>query len=121
MTVLYASTIRPFDQPGLRRRRRAPAKVVVVEPYLGGTSAHEVAEALVTCRTGCCRSGCGREEVRAYGRAADHIARTGWTRRASGQPSTGSSRAGGRATAHAPVPRVTPPARADGANGTLAR
>jgi transketolase len=41
VTVLYAATVRPFDHAGLRAAvgaARAPA-VVVVEPYLAGTSA----------------------------------------------------------------------------------
>jgi transketolase len=41
VTVLYASTVRPFDDLGLRAAGHTD--VVLVEPYLAGTSAHEVA------------------------------------------------------------------------------
>ncbi|MDX3227757.1 transketolase [Streptomyces sp. ME19-01-6] len=49
LTVLYASTIRPFDAVGLRTAVLAAdrADIVLVEPYLAGTSAHRVAETLV--------------------------------------------------------------------------
>ncbi|MES4902118.1 MULTISPECIES: transketolase [unclassified Streptomyces] len=49
LTVLYASTIRPFDAVGLRTAVLAAdrADVVLVEPYLAGTSAHRIAETLV--------------------------------------------------------------------------
>jgi transketolase len=74
VTVLYASTIRPFDRAGLRAAFGAAAPhVVVVEPYLAGTSAHEVAEALADIPHRLRSHGVRRdEEVRAYGVAADH-------------------------------------------------
>lgn len=74
VTVLYASTIRPFDRAGLRAAVGASApNVVVVEPYLEGTSAHEVAEALGDIPHRLRSHGVRRdEEVRAYGVAADH-------------------------------------------------
>lgn len=74
VTVLYASTIRPFDHAGLRAAVGAAApNVVVVEPYLRGTSAHEVAEALGDVPHRLRSLGVRRDrEVRAYGRAADH-------------------------------------------------
>lgn len=74
VTVLYAATIRPFDHAGLRAAvGAAKANVVVVEPYLCGTSAHEVAEALGDVPHRLRSHGTRRdEEVRAYGKAADH-------------------------------------------------
>ncbi|MFI9639187.1 transketolase family protein [Micromonospora sp. NPDC051925] len=74
VTVLYASTIRPFDHVGLRAAvAGARPNVLVVEPYLRGTSAHEVAEALGDVPHRLRSHGVRRdEEVRAYGRAADH-------------------------------------------------
>ena len=42
VTVLYAATVRPFDGATLRDTLRTP-DVVLVEPYLAGTSAAEVA------------------------------------------------------------------------------
>lgn len=44
-TVLYASTVRPFDAAGLRHRL-AGADVVLVEPYLEGTSAAAITAAV---------------------------------------------------------------------------
>ena len=45
VTVLYASTVRPFDHEGLRRLATG-AEVILIEPYLEGTSASEVTTAL---------------------------------------------------------------------------
>lgn len=45
VTVLYTATVRPFDAAGLLDAVRGP-DVVLVEPYLEGTSAAEVAKAL---------------------------------------------------------------------------
>jgi transketolase len=74
VTVLYASTIRPFDHAGLRAAvADARPDVMVVEPYLRGTSAHEVAEALADVPHRLRSHGVRRdEEVRAYGKTADH-------------------------------------------------
>ena len=44
-TVAYLETVRPFDAAGLRRAMRG-TDVALVEPYLAGTSAGEVAAAL---------------------------------------------------------------------------
>jgi transketolase len=45
VSVLYASTVRPFDGRGLRAALARP-DVVLVEPYLAGTSARLVDDAL---------------------------------------------------------------------------
>ncbi|OLF16119.1 transketolase family protein [Actinophytocola xanthii] len=76
VTVLYASTVRPFDRAGLRAAVAAAGpEVVLVEPYLAGTSAHEVAEALADVPHRLRALGVRRDvEVRAYGTAADHDA-----------------------------------------------
>jgi transketolase len=73
-TVLYASTIRPFDHAGLHAAVGAAApNVVLVEPYLRGTSAHEVAEALGDVPHRLRSLGVRRDqEVRAYGKTKDH-------------------------------------------------
>ncbi|MEU6380651.1 transketolase [Streptomyces sp. NPDC046909] len=49
LAVLYATTVRPFDEIGLRTAALAAdrADVVLVEPGLAGTSAREVARTLV--------------------------------------------------------------------------
>jgi transketolase len=73
VTVLYASTIRPFDAAGLRAAVADVADVVLVEPYLAGTSAHCVAEALVDVPHRLLSLGVRRDiEVRGYGELADH-------------------------------------------------
>ncbi|WP_434219621.1 transketolase family protein [Amycolatopsis nalaikhensis] len=74
VTVLYASTIRPFDAAGLRSAvSSACGDVVLVEPYLAGTSAHWVAEALSDVPHRVKSLGVRRDaEVRTYGGIADH-------------------------------------------------
>ncbi|HET6707963.1 transketolase [Amycolatopsis sp.] len=74
VTVLYASTIRPFDGAGLRSAvLSSAASVVLVEPYLAGTSAAWVAEALSDVPHRLRSLGVRRDaEVRMYGGIADH-------------------------------------------------
>lgn len=74
VTVLYASTIRPFDGAGLRSAvLDAAPHVVLVEPYLAGTSAHCVAEALSDVPHRSKALGVRRDvEIRSYGDIADH-------------------------------------------------
>ena len=76
MTVLYASTVRPFDGGGLREVLGSP-EVVLVEPWLAGTSAHVVADALRVVPHRLLALGVGRTELRRYGAPADHIAAHG--------------------------------------------
>ncbi|GAA4830306.1 transketolase [Saccharopolyspora rosea] len=79
VTVLYTATIRPFDAAGLRAAvESATADVVLVEPYLRGTSAHEVDDALRDIPHRLLSLGVRREvELRAYGTAEDHEAAHG--------------------------------------------
>ncbi|GAB3450342.1 transketolase [Streptomonospora sediminis] len=75
VTVAYTATVRPFDREGLNRlaARAGQADVLVVEPYLAGTSAHEVAAALGDRRHRQRSLGVRRDtEVRGYGTPADH-------------------------------------------------
>jgi transketolase len=73
VTVLYASTVRPFDHRGLRAAGHTD--VVLVEPYLAGTSAHEVAHAFDDVAHRLRALGVRRDiEVRAYGTAEEHDA-----------------------------------------------
>jgi transketolase len=77
MTVLYANTIRPFDARGLRAVLDVP-DVVLVEPWLAGTSSHAVAAALHDVPHRLLALGVARErEIRRYGRASEHIAAHG--------------------------------------------
>lgn len=75
VTVLYAATVRPFDARGLREAVDATgvADVVLVEPYLAGTSAQHVAVALEDVPHRVRSLGTRRDvEVRVYGSMADH-------------------------------------------------
>jgi len=77
VTVLYTATVRPFDADGLRRAVHAAdrADVLLVEPYLEGTSTHLVAEALADLPARVRSLGVQREaELRAYGTVEDHDA-----------------------------------------------
>ena len=75
VTVLYAVTARPFDAAGLRAV--AGDAIIVVEPYLEGTSAHAVAAALEGRCYRLKTIGVPRAEVRRYGSAAEHEAAYG--------------------------------------------
>ncbi|EDY45499.2 transketolase family protein [Streptomyces sp. SPB074] len=79
VTVLYASTVRPFDGPALRAAVDATgaADVVLAEPYLAGTSTAAVAEALLHRPHRVLGLGVGRAELRRYGSPAEHVAAHG--------------------------------------------
>ncbi|PAX82780.1 transketolase [Streptomyces albidoflavus] len=81
LTVLYATTVRPFDGAGLRRAAvdpdRGAAQVVLVEPYLAGTSVRAADEALSVVPHRLLGLGVGKEELRRYGRAEEHDAAHG--------------------------------------------
>ena len=70
-TLLYASTIRPFDAATLRAVLASPA-VVLVEPYLAGTSSAEVSAALNDVPHRLLALGVGRTEYRRYGSSSEH-------------------------------------------------
>ena len=70
-TVLYTVTVRPFDAEGLRTFLAAPA-VVLVEPYLAGTSAAEVSAALTDSPHRLLALGVARQEHRHYGSRWEH-------------------------------------------------
>lgn len=91
VTVLYASTVRPFDAVGLRAALLgsagsagstdsaggsaggSAANVVLVEPYLRGTSAHVVADALRDAPHRLLALGVRRDrELHRYGTAEQH-------------------------------------------------
>jgi transketolase len=76
VTVAYASTVRPFDGEGLRAVAGA-AEVVLVEPYLAGTSTAAVAAALVDRPHRVLALGVGSVEHRRYGSRAQHDAAHG--------------------------------------------
>lgn len=74
VTVLYATTVRPFDGAALRRATAAgAADVVLVEPYLAGTSVAAANDALVDVPHRVLGLGVGRRELRRYGRFDEHL------------------------------------------------
>ncbi|HSV39499.1 MAG TPA: transketolase [Nocardioidaceae bacterium] len=76
VNVLYANVIRPFDSAGLRAVLARP-EVVLVEPYLAGTSSRLVSEALIDVPHRLLALGVGREELRNYGTPKEHRAAHG--------------------------------------------
>ncbi|MGF1236101.1 transketolase family protein [Streptomyces sp. 2-6] len=78
VTVLYATTVRPFDAAALRRAAAAArADVVLVEPYLAGTSVGAANDALADVPHRVLGLGVGRAELRRYGTVAEHTAAHG--------------------------------------------
>ncbi|MGI9585990.1 MAG: transketolase family protein [Acidimicrobiia bacterium] len=76
MTVLYTATPAPIDVEGLRSLVRS-TDVVLVEPYLAGTSAGRVSEALSDRPIRLRSHGVRNTELRKYGSPADHISAHG--------------------------------------------
>ena len=72
VTVAYASTVRPFDVAGLAAL--GSTDVVLVEPYLAGTSTRVVADALRAVPHRLLSLGVGRADLHRYGEPADHAA-----------------------------------------------
>lgn len=83
VTVLYAATVRPFDAEGLVRTL-ARSDVVIVEPYLEGTSARLVSEALAHVPHRLLSIGSPRVELRKYGTPEEHDRVLGLTTEAIG-------------------------------------
>jgi len=71
VTVLYATTVMPFDSWTLRDT--GATEIVLVEPYLLGTSASEVSGALHDRPHRLLSLGVRNMELRHYGTAEDHI------------------------------------------------
>lgn len=76
VTVLYATTVRPFDAQTLISTLGS-AEVILVEPYLAGTSTRCVAEALAHVSHRVLGLGVPRVELRRYGRPEEHAAALG--------------------------------------------
>ena len=70
-TVLYASTVRPFDAETLQKFLASPA-VALVEPYLAGTSSAEVSAALKDSPHRLLALGVACKEHRHYGSRSEH-------------------------------------------------
>lgn len=74
ITVLYATTVRPFDAATLRRATQtAGTDVVLVEPYLAGTSTTAANDALSDVPHRVLGLGVGRAELRRYGTVEEHV------------------------------------------------
>jgi len=73
VTVLYAASVRPFDAAGLRAAVGAGGGVVIVEPYLAGTSDREAHEALSLVPHRVLGLGVPRAEHRHYGSVEEHL------------------------------------------------
>ena len=75
VAVAYTTTVRPFDGEGLRALvLSSGSAVVLVEPYLAGTSAHAVSSDLAGQAFRLLSLGVGRSELRRYGTPAYHAA-----------------------------------------------
>ena len=72
VTVAYTTSVRPFDGEGLRAL--GLSSVVLVEPYLAGTSAHLVSAALAGRAHRLLSLGVRRSELRRYGTPSYHAA-----------------------------------------------
>lgn len=70
VTVAFTHRPRPFDTAGLRAL--AGVEVILVEPYLAGTSSRVAAEALADRPHRLLALGVGRAELRRYGSPEDH-------------------------------------------------
>ncbi|MCZ7456753.1 transketolase family protein [Streptomyces sp. WMMC940] len=78
VTVLYATTVRPFDASSVRRAAgRGSTDVVIVEPCLAGTSTAAVNDALADVPHRVLGLGVARRELRRYGRMDEHLAAHG--------------------------------------------
>ncbi|MFE2185317.1 transketolase family protein [Streptomyces sp. NPDC059455] len=80
VTVLYATTVRPFDEHAVRAAAGAAAggvDVVLVEPYLAGTSTAAVNDALADRPHRVLGLGIPRRELRRYGTIDEHLAGQG--------------------------------------------
>jgi transketolase len=71
VTVAYATTVRPLDAEGIRSLAVGGA-IVVVEPYLAGTSIRQVVDAVGDRPHRTLALGVTRTELRRYGTPADH-------------------------------------------------
>ncbi|MFE2521499.1 transketolase family protein [Streptomyces mirabilis] len=74
VTVLYGATVRPFDGQSLRRATEAAGTdVVLVEPYLAGTSTGAAGDALADVPHRVLGLGVRRRELRRYGTVDEHL------------------------------------------------
>lgn len=77
VTVGYLATVRPFDREGVRAALDDGTDVVLVEPYLAGTSSAEISAALADRPHRLLALGVANAELRRYGSGAEHRAAHG--------------------------------------------
>ena len=77
VAVAYIATVRPFPHEELREALGSGTDVVLVEPYLAGTSAAEVATALIDRPHRLLSLGVPNAEFRRYGTGDEHRAAHG--------------------------------------------
>ena len=75
LTVLYASSIRPFDAETLKAH--CAKNVVLVEPYLAGTSSALISSSLIDQPHRLLSLGVRNCDLRKYGEPAEHAAAHG--------------------------------------------
>ena len=76
VTVAYLMTVRPFDRQGLRAALTG-TDVVLIEPYLAGTSASEISAALSDRPHRLLSLGTLKHDLRRYGTGPEHRAAHG--------------------------------------------
>ena len=72
VTIAYTHTPRPFDHIGLRAIAGDSPDIVIVEPYLEGTSAHAIAETFPDTPFRLRSIGVKRLDLHRYGTPTDH-------------------------------------------------
>lgn len=75
LTVMYAPSIRPFDAETLRKH--SPKNVVLVEPYLAGTSSASISSCLIDQAHRLLSLGVENCDLRKYGEPQEHAAAHG--------------------------------------------
>lgn len=75
VAVAYTNRVRPLDVAALRRV--ADTDLIIAEPYLAGTSAHEITAGLADRPLRLTSLGVARAELRKYGSPAEHEAAWG--------------------------------------------
>jgi len=79
VTLLYYSTISPFDEDALRNNLTPSQKILLIEPFYSGTMVEKVSHALRGKKVSIQSLGVPREFLRNYGSAQEHDRALGFT------------------------------------------
>ena len=79
VSLLYYTTVAPFDRHTLLKNLAASGKVLIVEPFYSGTLSYEVCQSLRSKPVICESVGVPREFLHHYGVANDHDKYIGFT------------------------------------------